>query len=333
MIQVGQIGVGYWGPNILRNLIGNRDCWIKTVVDMSEERCAYVKRLYPSIQTGTSPDMIFNDPDIEALVIVTPAFTHFDLTMKALDAGKHVLVEKPMAQSVDQIDQIGQLAKKRGRVAMVGHTFLYNASVRYLKQIVDQGKLGDIHYIYSQRLNLGRIRADTDALWTLAPHDVSIIQYLLGDMAPVSVTKQGMGYVQEKIHDVVFMNLVYPNKVIANVHVSWLDPRRVRQMTVVGSKKMVVYDDTAENQIVIYDKGIERLAILGENMDYDRPNFNPFTYRSGDVVMPAIKYEEPLRVEIAHFVDCIQNHGPCLTGTEHARSVVRILSQAKSVTG
>ena len=209
---------------------------------------------------------------------------------------------------------------------MVGHTFLYNAAVRYLKELIDSGELGDIRYIYSQRLNLGRIRSDVDALWNFAPHDVSIIQYLLGDPEPISVTKQGMDYIQKGIDDVVFLNIIYPDKVMAHVHVSWLDPHKVRTITVVGSKKMVVYDDIAENKIAIYDKGIDRMAVLGENMDFDNPNNFKYDLRSGDVYLPKIQFDEPLRVEIAHYIDCIQNGTECLTGTEHAKKVVEILS-------
>jgi predicted dehydrogenase len=201
---------------------------------------------------------------------------------------------------------------------MVGHTFLYNAAVRYVKGLIDSGEIGHIRYIYSQRLNLGRIRSDVDALWNFAPHDISIIQYWLDDPDPISVVKRGIGYIQEEIDDVVFLNILYPNKVMANIHVSWLDPQRSRSMTLVGSKKMVVYDDTAENKIGIYDKGIDRKAALGENMDYDDPHFQPFEHRSGDVLLPRSISRNP-QVEIEHFIDCIQNGTKCLTGLDHAR--------------
>lgn len=209
---------------------------------------------------------------------------------------------------------------------MVGHTFLFNAAVRYVRKLIDSGEIGDIRYIYSQRLNLGRIRSDVDALWNFAPHDVSIIQYWLGDPDPISVVRCGIDYIQEKIDDVVFLNILYPNKIIANIHVSWLDPRRVRSMTVVGSKKMVIYDDIAENKIAIFDKGIDRRAVLGENMDFDHPRFQDFNHRSGDVLLPRIDFQEPLKVEIEHFFDCIQNSTECITGIKHAKKVVGILS-------
>lgn len=325
-INIAQIGVGYWGPNLLRNLIANKDCNVTTVVDLADERRDFIRGLYPSVNVTADVRQTFDDPSVDAVVIATPAATHFDLAISALKSGKHVLVEKPMARTVKEVEKIGALAKKNDLTAMVGHTFLYNSAVRYLKQLIDSGELGEIRYIYSQRLNLGRIRSDVDALWNFAPHDVSIVQYLLGDPSPISVVRHGMDYVQPGIDDVVFLNIVYPDKVMAHIHVSWLDPHKVRRTIVVGSKKMVVYDDIDENKIAIYDKGIDRMAVLGENMDFDNPDFLKFNHRSGDVLLPKIQFEEPLKLEIAHFIDCIQNGVECLTGTEHAKKVVEILS-------
>jgi len=211
---------------------------------------------------------------------------------------------------------------------MAWHTFIYNPAVRYVKQLIDAGELGEIRYIYSQRLNLGRIRSDIDALWNFAPHDISIIQYWLGDPEPISISRQGMAYMQDGIEDVVFLSLEYPGKIIANIHVSWLDPQKVRKMIIVGSHKMVIYDDLAENKIAIYDKGIDRKAILGENMDFDNPQSLQFNYRSGDILLPQVKFAEPLRVEAEHFSDCILNSRVPLTGLSHARTVVSILERA-----
>ncbi len=325
MINIAQIGVGYWGPNLLRNLVANEDCCVKVVVDLSGERRKFVKSNYPSVAVTDKVEAVLDDPDVSAVVIATPVASHFELAMRALDAEKHVLVEKPMATSVAEIEDIGGLASKKNLVAMAGHTFLYNLAVRYLKELIDSGELGDIRYIYSQRVNLGRIRSDVDALWNLAPHDVSIMQYLLGDPVPISVTRKGMDYVQDGIEDVVFMHINYPNKIVGHIHVSWLDPNKIRRMTVVGSKKMVVYDDIAENKIAIYDKGIDRMAVLGEHMDFDHTDFFKFNHRSGDVLLPKIDFQEPLKVEIEHFLDCIQNGTPCLTGPEHVKNVVEIL--------
>jgi predicted dehydrogenase len=328
IIKIAQIGVGYWGPNLLRNLVTNGSCEVKTVVDHSKERRHFVRDLYPSIKVSFRVEDIINDAEIKAVVIATPVATHFDFAIKCLEAGKHILVEKPIATTVDEVQQIGKLAKEKGLVAMVGHTFLFNSAVRYVKELIDTGELGDIRYVYSQRVNLGRIRSDVDALWNLAPHDVSIIQYWLGDPEPISVNRRGMDYVQNGIDEVVFMNIEYPDNVMANIHVSWLDPHKIRRMTVVGSKKMVVYDDIAENKIAIYDKGIDRMAVLGENMDFDNPAAFNFNHRSGDVVMPKINWVEPLKTEIAHFVDCIQNGTECLTGPFHAEKVVQILEHS-----
>jgi len=326
MLNIAQIGCGYWGPNLLRNLVGNKDCNMKVVIELSERRREFVKGLYPAVTVSGNIQMIFDDPSIDAVIVATPVASHFDLTHRFLDAGKHVLVEKPMATTVSEVEQISKLAKKKNLVAMVGHTFLYNVAVRHLKQLIDSGELGDVRYIYSRRLNLGRIRSDVDALWNFAPHDISIIQYLLNNQRPISVTRQGMDYVQEGVDDVVFMHLVYPNKIMAHIHVSWLDPDKVRKMIVVGSKKMAVYDDIADNKIAIYDKGIDRMAVLGKDMDYDQPPVFKFNHRSGDIILPKIDFIEPLEAEIAHFVECIQKGIKCLTGVEHAKEVIKILS-------
>ncbi len=326
MLNIAQIGVGYWGPNLLRNIVSSKRCTVTKVVDLSSERRDYVRGLYPAITVSDNADEIMNDPGIHGVVIATPVASHFDLAMKALTSGKHILVEKPMARSTAEVQEIGRLAKGKNLVAMVGHTFLYNAAVRYVKKLIDSGELGEIRYIYSQRLNLGRIRSDVDALWNFAPHDISIIQYWLDNPVPLSVVRRGVGYIQEQVDDVVFLNIMYSNKVMANIHVSWLDPQRARSMTIVGSKKMVIYDDTAENKIAIYDKGIDRRAVLGENMDYDNQQFQTFDQRSGDVLLPKIDFKEPLKVEIEHFIDCIQNGTQCLTGVDHAMKVVGILS-------
>lgn len=330
MIKIAQIGVGYWGPNLLRNLAASQKCQISMVADCSRERRDFVTSRYPQVKTVASADEVFASSDIDAVVISTPAGTHHSLAIEALQAGMHVLVEKPLATSVEEVDEIAAISESRNLVAMVGHTFLFNPAVKYLKNIVDSGELGDIRYIYSQRLNLGRIRSDVDALWNLAPHDISIVQYLLGDPKPISVRRTGMDFIQSGIDDVVFLNIEYPEKILAHIHVSWLDPHKVRSLTVVGSKKMAVYDDVAENKIAVYDKGIEPKAILGEGMLYDQTSKPSFVHRAGDIRFPAIDWKEPIAIELSHFIDCITNHTPCLTGISHAREVIRILASAKS---
>jgi predicted dehydrogenase len=274
-------------------------------------------------------DQALCDPAVNGVVIATPAGTHFELAREALLAGKHVFVEKPLATKVEEVDELDRLAKARELLVVAGHTFIYNAAVRYVKKLLDAGEVGEIRYIYSQRLNLGRIRSDIDALWNFAPHDISIIQYWLGDPTPVSVHRVGMDFIQQGIDDVVFLSIVYPQKVIANIHVSWLDPQKVRKIIVVGSRKMVVYDDVAEDKIAIYDKGIDRKAILGENMDFDRPNPEQFKYRNGDILMPQVHFTEPLRFEAESFVESMWNGRKSLTGIPHARNVVAILEQAQ----
>ena len=332
-LVLAQFGCGYWGPNLLRNFSALANCSVKYVVDSSAERRAFVQANFPRSNAVESSEGVLEDPSVNAVVIATPAGTHFALARKALQAGKHVFVEKPLATKASEVDELARCAADQNLVVMTGHTFIYNSAVRYVKTLIDAGELGEIRYIYSQRLNLGRIRADIDALWNFAPHDISIIQYWLGNPEPISVSRQGMAYMQDGIDDVVFLSLEYPGKIIANIHVSWLDPQKVRKMIVVGSRKMVVYDDVADNKIAIYDKGIDRRAILGENMDFDHPQSSEFSYRSGDILMPQVKFTEPLRVEAQHFIDCVCNSSEPLTGLSHARTVVAILERAHSLNG
>ncbi len=327
-VRVAQLGAGYWGPNLLRNLHNHPGFEVAGVVDLSANRREYVKQTFPNTPIFDNPDAVMDDKSIDAIVIATPANTHAELAIKALERGKHILVEKPMARTVEEVEKISMTARQRNLVAMVGHIFLYHPAVRYLKDLINSGELGQVRYIYSQRLNLGRIRSDIDALWNFAPHDVSVIQYLFGDPTPLWATRCGIDYVQRGIDDVVFLNIMYPNKVMANIHVSWLDPQKTRKIVVVGSEKMVVYDDVAKDKIAIHDKGIDRMAVLGENMDYDSAAQFNFSHRDGTVTVPTIPQEEPLKVELSHFFDCITKGTECITGPEHAAKVVKILSSA-----
>ena len=332
-LVLAQLGCGYWGPNLLRNFSALEGCEVRYVVDSSPDRRAFVQATFPQTRAIDSVDAALSDPAVDAIIIATPAGTHFRLAQEALRAGKHVFVEKPLATTTAEVDQLGQAASDRNLIVMAGHTFVYNGAVRYVKKLIDNGELGDVRYVYSQRLNLGRIRDDIDALWNFAPHDISIIQYWLGNPEPISISRQGMDFMQEGIDDVVFLNLAYPSKVIANIHVSWLDPQKVRKMIVVGSEKMVIYDDIAENKIGIYDKGIDRKAILGQNMDFDQPQRVQFNYRSGDILYPQVHFREPLRLEAEHFRDCILRNEEPLTGISHARAVVSILERAQPFRG
>src|SRR6478735_8739795 len=328
-IVLAQLGCGYWGPNLLRNFSALPGCTVKYVVDSTAERRAFVEANFPLSRAIENHQAVLEDPSVHGVIIATPAVSHFSLAKQVLDAGKHVFVEKPLATKVAEVDELSRCAAERNLVVMTGHTFVYNSAVRYVKKLIDSGDLGEIRYIYSQRLNLGRIRSDIDALWNFAPHDISIIQYWLGDPEPVSIGRQGMAYIQSGIDDVVFLSVVYPNKVIANIHVSWLDPQKVRKMIIVGSRKMVVYDDIADDKIAIYDKGIDKKAILGQNMDFDHPRPEQFSYRSGDLLMPHVNFTEPLRSEAETFVDCMRSGKQPITGISHARNVVAILEKAK----
>jgi predicted dehydrogenase len=290
-----------------------------------------VEANFPKTEAISSAERALSDPKVNGIIIATPAGTHFELARETLLAGKHVFVEKPLATKVTEVDELGRLAAKRDLLVMAGHTFVYNAAVRYIKKLLDAGEVGEIRYIYSQRLNLGRIRSDIDALWNFAPHDVSIIQYWLGDPSPVSVHRIGMDFIQNGIDDVVFLSLVYPKKIIANIHVSWLDPQKVRKIIIVGSRKMIVFDDVAEDKVTIYDKGIDRKAILGEHMDFDEPNADQFNYRTGDSIIPQIHFTEPLRAAAESFVESMWNGKKSVTGIAHARNVVAILEQAQRV--
>jgi len=329
-LNVAQIGVGYWGPNLLRNLVNNDRCDLLKVCEISEDRRNFIKNIYPKIHTTFNINEILNDNDIDAVVIATPVSTHYDLAMKFLNSNKHVLVEKPMAQTTQEVEKIEIKSNEKKLIAMVGHTFLYNPAVKYIKKLINDNTLGKIRYIYSQRLNLGRIRSDVNALWNLAPHDVSIIQYWLDNPEIQTIKYSGESYVQKGVDDVAFLNIKYKNKILANIHVSWLDPHKIRKMTIVGSKKMVVYDDISNNKVSIFDKGIDKMAVLGENMDFDNLNNFSYDYRSGNIKIPDIKWIEPLKAEIDHFFDCIIDGKKCLTDAKHAKKVVEILSLNES---
>lgn len=323
-IVLAQIGCGYWGPNLLRNFSAQKNCWVKFVADGSADRRAYVEANFPKSKAVADIDVVLRDPEIDGVIIATPAASHADLARRALAAGKHIFVEKPLATNTRDADQLIELAARNSKTLMAGHTFLYNAAVRYAKKLVDEEALGQVYYIYSQRLNLGQVRSDVNAWWNLAPHDVSILLYLMNTL-PVSISAQGVSYIQPDIEDVVFATLTWANGVTAHIHVSWLDPGRVRKMSIVGSRKMVVYDDISDDKIAVLDKGVDRVPKAGQSMDYD--NFNNFQifHRMGDVLLPRIDFQEPLKVEAAHFLECLRTGEQPLTGPKHARDVVAVL--------
>lgn len=328
-ITLAQIGCGYWGPNLLRNFSNQSDCWVKYAVDVSPGRRAYVEANFPRTKAVPEVEMVLDDPEVEAVIIATPASSHYELAKMALERGKHIFVEKPLATSTILADELIALAAARDRTLMAGHTFLYNAAVRYAKKLLDEGELGQVYYIYSQRLNLGQVRSDVNAWWNLAPHDVSILLYLMNNELPISVSAVGVSYIQPGIEDVVFATLKWENGVCAHVHVSWLDPGKVRKMTFVGSRKMVIYDDVGDDKIVVLDKGVDRVPKIGERMDYDQFNYQ-LVHRTGDVWLPRISFQEPLKVEAAHFLDCLRTGEQPLTGPKHARDVVAVLEATQT---
>ena len=316
---IGLIGCGYWGPNLLRNFRRNPDARVVAVADRDSSRRAFVEREYPGVGTTDDHRWLLDDPEIDAVVVATPASTHADLAREALEKGKHVLVEKPLAMRAGDAEALVELAEARDLILMAGHTFLYNAAVERLKREVDAGTLGEVYYLYSQRLNLGIVRSDVNAMWNLAPHDVSIVLHLFGE-EPQRVTAQGACYLQPGIEDVVFMDLAFPSGRHAHIHVSWLDPGKVRRMTVVGSKKMCVYDDIAEAKLALYDRGIDRQ--FEQPSDY---GLHQLVKRAGDIVLPKIDFQEPLAKETAAFLTAIQTGEAPLSDGRSGLAVVRVL--------
>ncbi len=323
-ITIAQLGCGYWGPNLVRNFRAQPRCKVKYVAEQSAQRRAYVEANFPGTNAVEDWQVALNDPETQAMIVATPASTHFQLAKAALKAGKHVFVEKPLAMSTIEADELIALAAASKRTLMVGHTFLYNAAVRYTKKLIDQGDLGELYYIYSQRLNLGQVRSDVNAWWNLAPHDVSILLYWMKGELPVSIAATGTAYIQPDIEDVVFATLTWASRVNAHIQVSWLDPGKIRKMTIVGSRKMIVYDDMGDDKIAIIDKGVDRVPRVGERMDYDQPNYQ-LVPRAGDILLPRIDFQEPLKVEAAHFLECIRTGSAPLSGPQHARDVVAVL--------
>lgn len=324
-ITIAQIGCGYWGPNVLRNFSAQQNCWVKFVAEINPERQAYVRANFPRSEVTASLDAVLNDPEIDAVIVATPASSHYALAKQVLESGKHVFVEKPLATSTTEADELVKLAEQAGKTLMVGHTFLYNAAVRYARKLLSEDELGQLYYIYSQRLNLGQVRSDVNAWWNLAPHDVSILMYFMNGELPVSVSAVGVSYIQPGIEDVVFATLKWASGVTGHIHVSWLDPGKIRKMTLVGSRKMVVYDDVGDDKIMIFDKGVDRVPKIGERMDYDQSGSYQLIHRTGDILLPKISFQEPLKTEAGHFLDCLRKGEQPLTGPKHARDVVAVL--------
>jgi predicted dehydrogenase len=320
-VRIGLIGYGYWGPNLARNFHQLPEAWLTACADADPARLAEAARLYPFTQAATDYRELLENEDLDAIVVATPARSHYEIALAALQHGKHVLVEKPLAMTSAQVRDLSDSARASDRVLMVGHTFEYNPAVWKIKELLTSRAIGDLYYIYSNRVNLGRVQLDINALWSIAPHDISILLYLL-DALPLTVSARGATYVSEKIEDVVFVLLTFPNNVIAHIHASWLDPSKTRQMTLVGSEKMIVYDDVdPEAKLKIYDKGVyKRGAAFGEFQ---------LKVHSGDIYIPRIDLTEPLRNECRHFVECVRDHREPQSGAESGLKVVRVLEAAQ----
>jgi predicted dehydrogenase len=323
-IGIGVIGAGYWGPKHVRVFNELPMARVTMVADLDRRRLAAIRQQYRAVRTTTDIDDVLASRDVQAVVVATPPSTHAAIARAALLAGKHVLVEKPIALSSVDAQSVNQLARDRGRVLMVGHTFLFNPAVQKLRQLVLDEELGDVYYVHAQRLNLGLFQRDVNVLWDLAPHDISILMYVLGN-DPLAVSSHGAAYVQHGVEDVAHLLLLFPHHVRAELHVSWLDPNKVRRITVVGSRKMVVYDDVeALAKIRVFDRGVDappRTDSFGEFQ---------LSYRYGDVTIPHLPVAEPLRLECQHFLDCIRGGSTPLTDGEQGLKVVQVLEAAQA---
>jgi predicted dehydrogenase len=322
LIKVGVVGCGYWGPNLIRNLRQSGECQLKLVCDTNAERLSHMRRLYPEVATTSSFEDLLNGADLDAVVIATPVRMHYEMAMAALRAGKHVFIEKPMARTEAEGEEMVALAEREGLVLMVGHTFLFSPAVRRMKEIVDAGDIGEVQYISARRLNLGLFQKDINVAWDLAPHDISILLHLL-DERPLNVSCQGSSHVTRGIEDVTMMYLTFARNRCAFIHNSWLDPKKVRQMTVVGSRRMIVYDDTEPlEKLKVYDARVEVPP------HYDTFAEFTYSYHYGDAYVPYIKQDEPLKLECQHFLDCIHEKCTPLANGRLGLEVVRILEAA-----
>ena len=319
--QIACVGAGNWGRNLVRVFADLPEVRLKKICDASEATRARMTQQYPEAEVVADYEAVLADAAVEAVVLAVPAVDHFETARRALEAGKHVYVEKPIALSYDHARQLTELAESKGLVLMVGHLMEYHPALGVLKQLVDSGDLGDIYYVYAERVNLGVVRKDENALWSLAPHDISMILHLI-EAEPTSVSARGACYLQQGVEDVVFANLRFADGKMAQVQVSWLDPHKVRKLTVVGTKKMVVFDDMETSEKVrIYDKAAEREGYesYGESI----------TLRFGDVVIPHIRMAEPLKLECQHFVDCVRDGKTPVSDGRDGMRVVRVLEAAQ----
>ena len=315
------VGAGYWGRNLVRVFGSIPDIRLKTVCDANADIRKGIRAQYPDAEVAASYDEVLADREVEAVVLAVPAIRHFAAARAALEAGKHVFVEKPMTLSGSEAEELVELGERQGCTLMVGHLLEYHPAVDFLKEMIARGELGEICYLYSQRVNLGIVRRDENALWSFAPHDLSVMLYLLGQV-PDTVSARGESYLQRGVEDVVFVNLHFPDAKMAQLQVSWLDPHKIRKLTIVGSRKMAVFDDMESTEKVrIYDKAAER-------EEYESYG-DAITLRLGDIVIPHIHMAEPLRLEAQHFADCIRSRKTPRSDGRDGLRVVRVLEAAQ----
>ena len=317
--NVAVVGCGYWGPNLIRNFSSLSECHVKKICDMDSGRLEHMKGLYQGVETTEDIDDVVHDTEIDAVAVATPVRFHFEMGKKCLEAGKHTFIEKPMAMSVAESSVLNELAEKQQLTLMVGHTFIYSSPVRKVREIIRSGDLGDILYISSRRLNLGLFQKDINVAWDLAPHDISIILYTLGEI-PISVNCQGKAHFTKGVEDVTNITLNLSNGGFSTIQSSWLDPNKVREMTFVGSRKMLVYDDLEPiEKIKVYDKRVEIPP------HYDTFAEFHYAYHYGDMYSPYVKQSEPLKVECKHFLDCIKTGDKSNSGGTEGLRVVQVL--------
>jgi len=321
-VQVAIVGVGGWGKNLARNFHQLPDAALRYVCDIDQAKLDGVARLLPGTQLTRDYDHVLRDPMVQAVVVATTAPRHHAICKAALEAGKDVFVEKPFTLEIAHAAELIRMAEAGKRILMVGHLLEYHPVVTRLKEMIGREDLGKLHYVYSQRVNLGTVRADENALWNFAPHDISVIMFLLG-AAPTDVTARGQCYLQKGVEDVVFLTMNFAGRAMAHVHVSWLDPHKIRKLTLVGERKMAVFDDLeATEKLRIYDKGAQI------NQDYN--TFAEYVgLRFGDITMPYIKVSEPLQIECRHFIECIRTRRQPLSDGQDGLRVVKVLDAAQ----
>lgn len=322
-MNVAVVGYGYWGPNLVRNFSWNENCVVKYVCDLSEDRLKKVRPMFPNVENITTNfDDVLNDSSVTAVAIATPVNTHYILAKKALEAGKHVLLEKPMTDKSSDAKELIEIAKKNNLVLMVDHTFLFTGAVKKIKELITSGQIGDVYYFDSVRVNLGLFQSDVNVIWDLAPHDLSIMFYAI-DKKPVSVTATGVSHTGSDIENLAYVSVFYEDSTMAHFHVNWLSPIKVRQIMIAGSEKMIVYDDmeTVE-KIKVYDSGIH---VASKEKMYE----TMIQYRTGDMWAPKLDGTEALKDEIIHFIDCIEKNEKPITDGQFGLDVVQVLEAAQ----